>query len=311
MQEAFVPSAYSVFVVILTIIQILKALTERGINQAKLANRAIGTYPFWRRYSSDLKRCERTANLILGLEQDSEDDGPSTVPRNDNEGSIHDDSDLILDKRLRERAKDVKEGRPKHLTYDEAFELFRHEHETQTGSNNDHEENAIKVENNVDDNMPLLETEDEVFVRVLDWMQEIVSAAYEDYLNINIGSSGNSSHNKGRYDIFAVTHSGTLRIIIEKIVGEQLPHDVKREETDKDGVQVGKLIVPNTSITTINVYPNDAYIADGVDGQRISLKVKLGSDRNQEVSWKAKLIDLTNTLHLEEKGNENDTNQEL
>lgn len=142
-------------------------------------------------------------------------------------------------------------------------------------------------------------------------MQEIVSAAYEDYLNIDIGSSGSSSHNKGRYDIFAVTHSGTLRIIIEKIVGEQLPHDVKREETDKDGVQVGKLIVPNTSITTIDLYPNDAYIADGVDGQRIGLKVKLGSDRNQEVSWKAKLIDLTNTLHLEEKGNENDTNQEL
>ena len=86
-------------------------MTERGIAQAKLANRAIGSYPFWRYYSSDLKRCETTASLILGHGNNESNTNTS-------------EKKLVLDQRLRERAKGVREGRSKHLTYHEAFEIF-------------------------------------------------------------------------------------------------------------------------------------------------------------------------------------------
>ncbi len=270
-----------------------KPLTQRGIDQAKLANRAIGSYPFWRRYSSDLKRCQKTASLVLGLEVHRN----GNKNTNDNENIVENDrSYLILDKRLRERAKGVREGRSKHLTYDEAFEVFHLEREADRNLHS--EEAPNEGTNKFDKEIPLLETEDEVFVRVQDWIEEVVNDAYEDYLKF--GSGSNSGHANGGYDIFAVTHSGTLRIIIEKIVGEQLSGDVKREETDKDGVKVGRLSVPNTSITTIEIFPDD----NSSSGQTISMKVKLGDDRNQKVLWKAKLIDLTSTLHLEEKGND-------
>jgi len=307
-------------------------LTQRGIHQAKLANRAIGSYPFWRRYSSDLKRCETTASFILGLDLLDRNDGISA-----NDANVNEDEDevedvikygekkLILDARLRERAKGVREGRPKHLTHDEAFEIFRLEREegqagdaSNSNSNDPAYETVIKQGSgkiNIDnDEMPLLETEEEVFIRVQDWVKEIFKDAYDDYLT-TICSDKTKKLDNGRYsyDVFAVTHSGTLRIIIEKIVGKQLqlPHNVQREELDKDGMPVGRLIVPNTSITTIEIFlgNDDNDDSNNMDGQVTSMDINLGSDRNEQTFLRAKLIDLTKTLHLEEI--ENEIDQEL
>ena len=102
-------------------------------------------------------------------------------------------------------------------------------------------------------------------------MKEIFIDAHDDYLT-TLCSDETKKYDNGQrysYDVFAVTHSGTLRIIIEKIVGKQLqlPPKVQREETDKDGMQVGRLIVPNTSITTIEIFLDDDNDSNDMDGQ--------------------------------------------
>jgi broad specificity phosphatase PhoE len=261
-----------------------KPLTQQGIYQAKAANGILDKFPFWRYYTSDLKRCQKTAKLILGLEEEEEEseyDGESddlkvihTPSYQVNNNSNNDENNqnqnqnnnvLILDERLRERAKGVREGRDKTLTYDEAFELYRLER----AANNEHDESMWKL--------PLLELENEVWERVQDWIEEIVQDAYRHHLKLGPISSSNS--NNSQYDVFAVTHSGTLRIMIERMVGKQLPKDVDREETDKDGVNIGRLSVPNTSITRIDIVPgnppsNSNNDDEYHDGQSLNINVQ-------------------------------------
>ena len=256
----------------------MQPLTQQGIYQAKLANRAIGNFPFWRFYASDLKRCQTTAAIILGLDALDEDD--KIISSCDVRHGSKNNGVLILDERLRERAKGVREGQDKGLSYDDAFEIFRRE-KYEAGERGEDESSWT---------IPLLETEDEVFDRVNDWFEEIVHDAYEHYLE----NDGENS----KYDIFAVTHSGTLRIIIERMVGDQLPKDVKREATDKDGIQVGRLKVPNTSITRIEITPHvDDKSTD--KQQYLDIDVKKSGGGGETILWKAKLLDLTSTLHLE------------
>jgi broad specificity phosphatase PhoE len=188
-----------------------KPLTQQGIYQAKAANGILDKFPFWRYYTSDLKRCQKTAKLILGLEEEeSEYDGESDDLKvihtpsyqvnnnNNNDENNHNHNQnnnvLILDERLRERAKGVREGRDKTLTYNEAFELYCLER----AANNENDESMWKL--------PLLELENEVWERVQDWIEEIVQDAYKKstYLHVvneayitlaTITSASNPSNN--------------------------------------------------------------------------------------------------------------------
>jgi len=236
-------------------------LTQNGIQQSKAANRSMMKQSFWKRYASDLLRAENTARIILGL--DGEDDESSSCDAKET---------LILDKRLRERAKGVREGRDKDLTYDEAYRLFREERFGHDGVNDNDDTN--------EEDLPLLETEEEVWFRVKDWIEELLDSAYNHYLQHDEYSS---------YDIFAVTHSGTLRILIEKMVGEQIPRE-------KNLVKQERLAVPNTSTTIIEIYPRVNGQSRG--GQPFPTRAAFHSDM-KENSLEIKLITLTCIQHLE------------
>jgi broad specificity phosphatase PhoE len=97
-----------------------------------------------------------------------------------------------------------------------------------------------------------------------------------------------SDRGVNEFDLLAISHSGTLRIIIEKMVGDQLPENIEREEQDKNGVREGRLKVPNTSKTVIELRPSE--------NSENLLKTIL--DYGKCIYWEPKLVDLTNVNHL-------------
>jgi len=247
--------------------QIDSPLTALGIQQAKAANGKFGQESYWRMFSSDLKRCILTAKLIVLGMNDDDAAAAEDVENNDT---------IVLDERLRERAKGVREGQSKHLTYDEAMELYQEQ----------------KRKEGVDfseRDLPLLENEEEVMQRVQDWIEEVLGEAYDHHCKV--GGHGN-------YDILAITHSGTLRIVLEKLVGKQLPHDVKREDRDKDGVQVGRLVIPNTSKSILE-FTMSASSCASTDDNTCALVTTTCSVDGKDDKWSVKLVELTNVSHIE------------
>lgn len=260
--------------------QIDSPLTNLGIQQAKAAHQTFGKKhnQFWKIFSSDLGRCVRTSNLILGLED------------NDNGKNKEGKSFFNLDKRLRERGKGVREGQSIHLTYEEAMQSFQERNRKRCDGNG----NGEIVENI--SLLPLLENENQVMDRVNDWIEENIRDAYSHYCNE--GGVGIP------YDVLAISHSGTLRILIENLVGKQLPHDVERDKVGKEGSQGGggRLMIPNTSKTIIEftMLGSDDDSADEESYGPIRIAA-LKTEKGHEFvsSHGAKLVDFTNVSHFE------------
>ena len=312
-------------------------LTAKGVNQAA----ALGTFlggddrrrrqSFWRAYASDYDRTLKTARLILGSADEggegeaepscSSSDGSygksqgrgdendadgttessaevATIVSDQHEAPIHVPS-VIQDKRLRERAKGVREGRPKTVTHDEALKLHQ-------------------SENGADAPLPLLESDDDVWSRVKDWIDEVASEAgrttdqdddissYQELLDSqDIPTATTITDSKGneyqrsvdadreklasavdprnqirRRDVLVVSHSATIRTAVNRLVGDQLPSNIVRGSGGDDGAAKGMLVVPNTSRTIVDI----AVTSD--------------TDPRDPPKWSAKLIDLTNTDHL-------------
>lgn len=264
--------------------QIDSPLTRYGIEQAEAANKAFGDYPFWKRYTSDLPRAQRTARIILGIEKSfKKDDGYDTDKTYSDYEFSEDGVILQLDSRLRERAKGVREGQDKSLTYEQAWDMYRE---------------ARLRDGLVDESkwkFPKLENEEDVWERVRDFLEEKLREAYME-IEANgypdDGSNGMKRVSVGgvnEFDLLAISHSGTLRIIIEKMVGDQLPENIEREEQDKNGVREGRLKVPNTSKTVIELRPSS-------ENSENLLKTIL--DDGKCIYWEPKLVDLTNVKHL-------------
>eukprot|EP00559_Dactyliosolen_fragilissimus_P003315 CAMPEP_0184854894 /NCGR_PEP_ID=MMETSP0580-20130426/268_1 /TAXON_ID=1118495 /ORGANISM="Dactyliosolen fragilissimus" /LENGTH=323 /DNA_ID=CAMNT_0027349259 /DNA_START=91 /DNA_END=1058 /DNA_ORIENTATION=- len=276
-------------------------LTKEGKQQARAAGRAIITgrqqHSYWRYYSSDQSRAKDTARLILGIDDNYNDNDKVTSESNaDTQICLH------LDKRLRERAKGVREGRSKALNYEEAMALFRDE---------------MYSEGNRDESkwiIPPLETDDQVWHRMEDWLNHLLRDAYIDCCDAGgneivldkVGGNDDDHHHGScshppfdcvMHDTFAVSHSGTIRIAIERLVADQIPDNVPKLISEKNGMKQEVILVPNTSITTIEIIPT-AFVNNG------SMMKKRGQEAPGPApwcfQWSAKLISLTNTQHLQE-----------
>jgi len=158
--------------------------------------------------------------------------------------------------------------------------------------------------NNSNGSMPLLESETEVWDRFQNWMEEVLqdmlrlsnhqSSMQHD--SITISNDGTmleqeqssdtagmaQSRRDGIHHVLVVSHSGTLRTVIGKLVGDQLPSHISTLPVGKDGAKKGSLHVPNTSRTIIDIFPNT------FDGNTNPPK------------WRATLVDLTNTSHFDD-----------
>ena len=197
-------------------------LTENGVNVARLAATSDSINgkrsKYWRHYCSDLQRAHRTAKIVLGIEK---------VDDNNEETS---DINLIVDSRLRELSKGAREGYLKKYTHEEAIELRRRE--------------AGVIDNNI--SVPKLESLDDAYARVVDWIDSIIAEASEDYETCDDEEEENVKPKV--YDVFALSHSALIRTIIHKMVDHQLP-------VDFDKTKEGSLRIPNLSRTIIDIQP--------------------------------------------------------
>ena len=250
----------------------LQPLTNIGIQQARAAHQTIGQKKYWRCYVSNQERAFRTAYYILYnktspshvRQTHKENNGNSDEViyyNNNNEQTnrVDNECSLILEPRLRERAKGVREGRNKNLSYEEALALFEKE---QGGR------------------MPVLETEQDVWERINDWIMDVWKDACHDYESNCRQNDSMSETDAAIYDVLAVSHSGTLRTAIENLVYSQLPPNLEREP----GSQVGRMLVPNTSLTTIEL---DFKSPD----------TKYWNKENID-QWEVKLLEFVNVSHL-------------
>ena len=298
---------------------------------------------YWKVFSSDLERCKTTSRLILfgsttsattSTENDKNRNGiavAAAATNNINTSTCTTTTTIIhLDKRLRERAKGAREGQSKHLTYSEALELFQQ---------NAQKQGKIFRESDI----PLLETELEVLDRFQDWLEETLADALHHYhycnsrRNCNDNDSTNDNTNanvdtspeqkpSNIYNVLAISHSGTLRVIFEKLIGDQTPSNAEREE---EGINVfgnintststsknsGRLMIPNTSksiieftrmISTTCGSRSDVHNklvveknTNSDENEMVKIKTRGGGvEEGDEICWRPRLLDYMNTKHF-------------
>ena len=335
--------------------QIDSPLTKLGVKQSIAAHHEYGyagilgttrllSYDvdndgkYWKVFSSDLERCKTTSRLILfgsatsattSTENDKNRNGiavAAAATNNINTSTCSSTTIIHLDKRLRERAKGAREGQSKHLTYSEALELFQQ---------NAQKQGKIFRESDI----PLLETELEVLDRFQDWLEETLADAVHHYhycnsrRNCNDNDSTNDNTNanvdtspeqkpSNIYNVLAISHSGTLRVIFEKLIGDQTPSNAEREE---EGIKVfgntstsknsGRLMIPNTSKSIIEftrmISTTCGSISDvhnklvvekntnSDENEMVKIKTRGGGvEEGDEICWRPRLLDYMNTKHF-------------
>jgi broad specificity phosphatase PhoE len=140
---------------------------------------------------------------------------------------------FILEPRLREMAKGAREGFPKAMAYDD----------------------ALKLRQQISDmkNVPKLESDEDVWVRVAEWLMEMV----RDVTALYQGESSTESLPSRTYSILTITHAGVIRTLCAKLVPDQLPNSVDVSAMGRDGSTQNHLQIPNTSVTVVDLIIRD------------------------------------------------------
>lgn len=142
-------------------------------------------------------------------------------------------NEFVVEPRLREMGKGAREALPKALTYEEALKV------------------RLGRASNGDTNIPLLESDKDVWQRVSAWLIELARDA--------IIERRSASDNPSRAcSVLVVAHAGIIRTICSRLVPKQLPKHVEVSDMGKDGSTVKHLDVPNTSVTVLDVSVQDS-----------------------------------------------------
>ena len=145
-------------------------------------------------------------------------------------------SKLTIDQRIREIAKGAREGLPKVLTYEEAMIVRQADHPLGYSD------------------LPLLESGDDVWKRVSEWMIDVIREATTETREIH-----NIDANRF-YSVLVVTHSGIIRTLCSKLVSNQLPNSIVSGAIGKDGSSQEHLKVPNSSVTILDISLKDETV---------------------------------------------------
>ena len=134
---------------------------------------------------------------------------------------------VFFDSRLRELAKGARQGLPKRLTYGEALQVRQQQIES--------------GEMDADAPIPLLETEDDAWNRIVEWLEEVVSDAL-----VATTQQGKDE----AVDVLVIAHSGLLRVFLHRL----LPPERLRSHPDATYDPVdGKFAIPNASLTILTL----------------------------------------------------------
>ena len=136
--------------------------------------------------------------------------------------------DFVVEPRLREMGKGAREGLPKALTYEEAVKV------------------RLGQASNGDMSIPLLESDQDVWHRVSAWLIEVTRDAI-------IERKTPSEDPSRACSVLVVVHAGIIRTICSQLVPSQLPKYVDVGDMGKDGSTIKHLVVPNTSVTVLDV----------------------------------------------------------
>lgn len=187
---------------------ICQPLTDTGRNQARALARTgkLPTNPD-RIYSSDLSRALETAKIA----------------------AIASSANILIDKRLREKAFGAREGFPRSLDYEEAVRL--------------RQEQGLPVPS-------FVETNDDVWFRAHEWLNQVLREVISNM-------SFTNDNEKRTVEILAFTHAGFIRQILFHLLGDAR---VRAHPNAKfDPKQETRLLVPNTSVAVIDlVLPSSA-----------------------------------------------------
>ena len=150
---------------------------------------------FWRSYTSDLGRTMDSTRILL----------------------LHrpEWTNVIVEKRLRELSKGVREGLPKNTQYNEAWKSFKERHEMDTKT------------------PPFLESEPVAALRLQCWLIDVVRDAVLDTTQTH-------------KNILAMSHSGSIRTLVNGLVPDPLPN------TTKEPLLIPNMSVTIIELTILN-----------------------------------------------------------
>lgn len=223
-------------------------------------------FRYWRVYSSDLHRAKDTAELI-----------------GSNYRAHESSYEILVDKRLRERAKGAREGRSERLSIEDALKFH------------------IKEEKAANRPLclPLLESEDEVFRRLADFIESVVQDAFEEQRMIVEKTSLSSGgiietlspfelKHSNVFHVLVVSHSGAIRILLNSILNDDKMISVEPCTKLETG-----LVIPNLSISTIDII---SACASAID---VPTKNCRPGWEALSSTWKVAAVQLPSTKHLE------------
>ncbi|CAJ1949851.1 unnamed protein product [Cylindrotheca closterium] len=133
---------------------------------------------------------------------------------------------FTLDERLREIAKGARQGFPKSYTMDQCMESFKDRPEE----------------------IPKHESSDDAWKRLSSFLLQLVQEAVDDEVAFQNAKVGNKVRN-----VLIVSHSGTLRLLLHKLVPGA--HPLLKDSAETTGAldDSKRFQIPNTSLTTLDI----------------------------------------------------------
>ena len=234
-----------------------------------------------------MERTQATALRVLGR-SDLSDDGD-------------DYPTVVLEPRLREVAKGAREGQPKWMTQEQALNALKKKYREETNS-------AEKKEEEEEIVVPKLETEQQVWDRLDDWLQETVldivkaselsTVATAPVRDGSTPATISTDNKNGIVNVLCISHSGTLRTLLCRLVPTELPTDIDISRDNFQNTQARRLRIPNTSVTIVDI----ALDTTGIQEEKKNGKTGENDAKTLIIGYTLRL--LTWDGHVEELGTE-------
>jgi broad specificity phosphatase PhoE len=107
----------------------------------------------------------------------------------------------------------------------------------------------MRRERGVAQPVPHLETIDELWHRVRDWLEELCRDVLGEH---DLSPSSTTAPDDGTYHVAVFTHAGVIRQLMQRLVGSD---KLRSYPSYKHDDKTGKTMVPNTSVTIIDIRP--------------------------------------------------------
>jgi broad specificity phosphatase PhoE len=189
---------------------------------------------------------------------------------------------FLSDARLREVSKGARQGFPKNWTYEQALEARRR---------------------NEQDTTPLLETAQDAWKRMFNWMYEVVLQSENENENENENPKDSEKEEEEIRKVLVISHAGSLRLLLHHLVPDGHPDLEKADDPSRPPDDSKRFAVPNTSLTILDVTLRDdaprQQQTPGDDGNNPNMEPAPVPPEEHQRLWTTHLVELTWTGHYE------------